>query len=284
MPAEAQTGFRPDYRKTLARLRSDWENCERCDLGRRRKMEGGAFVFGEGRPGGIMFIGEGPGVVEEQFGRPFVGDSGDLLRTSIMKLGLADYYISNLVACRSCVHAHDSEGQPMFRKDRSTGLNVPKMKDEPPSPAFIMACLPRLYEEIYLVDPKLIVALGGEAAKALSIGRMMAITTERGNTRTISIPGAWFLPSLTDKRQRWRRKVQGQMIQPVVGNTLRYVMLPTFHPAYVLRRFADRSQGNPLEMFLKDMLSAARIYDRYMQESYGIPPAERELALEDVAE
>jgi uracil-DNA glycosylase len=274
----------PDHQKTLEQLKSEWEDCEKCELGVRRKQEGGAFVFGEGQPGGIMFIGEGPGRVEEEFGRPFIGDSGDLLRNAVMKLGLSHYYITNIVSCRSCSQAYDSEGQPRFRKNKRTGLNVPIIKDEPPSPLFIAACLPRLYEEVYLVDPVLIVALGGEAAKTLSTERMGGITAERGNTRPMDIPGVFHTAKLTPKKRVWRRKQKGEYVTPTEENRVSYLMLPTFHPAYVLRRFADRSPGNPLEMYLKDMKLAAEIYDRYMLEAFGTHPAERNLSYEDVME
>lgn len=275
----------PDFTKTLVDLRAEWEDCERCELGNRRKATGGAFVFGEGLTRGVMFIGEGPGRVEEEKGRPFVGDSGDLLRKTIDKLGLSAYYITNIVCCRSCVHAHDSEGQPMYRYNKRERVNYPVIKDEPPSPTHITACLSRLYEEIYLVDPVLIVTLGLEAAKTLVTGRVItAISSARGNTRSISIPGAWHLASLTPKRQQWRRKSKGEIVQPVEQNYVNYLMLPTFHPAFVLRRFADKSLGNPAEMFLKDMKNAVDIYNRYMMEIYGIHPAERNIELDDLME
>lgn len=275
----------PDYRYSLQVVRDAWENCQNCDLGVRRKKVGGKFVFGEGALGGIMFIGEGPGVNEEEEGRPFVGKSGQVLRQVINKLGIAHCsYISNVVACRSCSQAYNGEGQPVMRYNRALKIHEPFIKDEPPSPVQIASCLPRLYEEIYLVDPILIVALGGEAAKAIISERSFSILTERGKTREISIPGAWSLPELTDKRKTWLRKVRGEFVMPTTQNAVRYLMMPTLHPAYVLRRQADQSFKNPLDSFLQDMKDAAKLYDRYLYEAYGTAPLEREVTIDDIAE
>lgn len=238
-------------------------------------------MFGEGVTGGIMFIGEGPGVDEETEGRPFVGKSGEVLRRAISKLGITQYYFSNLVACRSCQHAHNGQGEPMFFRDRSTHALVPRMKDEPPFPIHIEACSQRLYEEIYLVDPVVIVSLGGEAAKALT-HKAISITSASGTPQTIEIPGAWTLPSITAKKKSWVRKVGGQISLPVVQNRVQYLLIPTLHPAYVLRKWADKSLGNPLDIFMRDLKAAVAVYDRYMLEVHGIDLTERELSHEDM--
>jgi uracil-DNA glycosylase len=275
----------PDYRYSLQVVRDAWENCQNCELGVRRKEVGGKFVFGEGTPRGIMFIGEGPGANEEEEGRPFVGKSGNILRQVINKLGVANCsYISNVVACRSCAKAYNTEGQPIIRYNRALKVHEPFVKDEAPSPPQIAACLPRLYEEIYLVDPVLIVALGGEAAKAIISERSFSILNERGRTREISIPGAWSFPEVTDKKKQWLRKVRGEYILPTKQGEVRYLMLPTLHPAYVLRRHADQSYKNPLDMFLQDMREAARIFDRYQYETYGTEPIDRNVSIDDISE
>lgn len=230
-----------------------------------------------------MFIGEGPGANEEVEGRPFIGQSGKILRMVIDKLGIAGCsYISNVVACRSCSPAYNSAGQPIIRWNRALKIEEPLIKDEPPNPVQIAACLPRLYEEIYLVDPVLIVALGAEAAKALISERSFSIMGERGKGRAITLPGASSVPELTDKKKVWYRKVKGQIVMPTVQNEVRYWMLPTLHPAYVLRRQADQSFKNPLDVFLGDMKQAAKIYDRYLLETFGTEPIERDVSVDDV--
>lgn len=228
-----------------------------------------------------MFIGEGPGRVEEEMGRPFVGPSGKVLRRVIDRLGIQDYYITNCVACRSCAQAYNSEGQAITRKNRRTGELEPLIVDQAPNPSQIQACLPRLHELIYLVDPVIIVALGAEAAKTLR-GRSVSILSERGNTEAIRIPGAWFKPRLTEKKKVWVRKIRGEVIMPTEQNEVRYLMIPTIHPAYVLRFHSDRRKGNPLETFVEDVKKAVAIYDRYMLEVHGVQHAERELSTQDL--
>jgi uracil-DNA glycosylase len=227
-----------------------------------------------------MFIGEGPGKDEEVKGRPFIGRSGQLLRRAIDRLGLTDYYISNITLCRHAVEVTDTDGNTMYRKDYQTGRSVPRVKDEPPTQAHINACLPRLHEEIYLVDPVLIVALGGTAVQTLT-RQKIALTRDR-SARIIEVPGAWHIPSLTEKKKVWYRKIKGEVRMPVSQNTVQYLLLPTFHPAHVGRRWADRSLDNPLDAFINDMKAAAKIYDRYVTEVYGTHPAEREMTASDI--
>lgn len=272
---------RLDARKSLTVLHDEWVDCARCELGVRRHDVGGQFVFGEGRRRSIMFIGEGPGRVEEGEGRPFVGPSGNILRKVIESLGVIDYYITNCVACRSCGQAYNSEGQAVERMNRRTKVMEPVIVDQAPTPLHIKTCLPRLYEQIYLVDPIIIVAMGGEAASTLR-GKPVKITSERGNTEAISIPGSWNVPVLTEKKKVWARKVRGEFVMPTMQNQVQYLMLPTIHPAYVLRFHGDRRQGNPLSSFVDDIKKAVSIYDRYMLETYGIQYAERELDLSDI--
>lgn len=258
---------RLDHRKSLEKLRAEWETCTACELGQRREAVGGNFVFGVGAKRSIMYIGEGPGREEEANGTPFSGKSGRILRAVLAKLRLP-YYLSNIVACRSCGQSYDSEGNPRYRKDYKTGAMAPAIQDAPPTPAQMAACMPRLYEEIYLVDPVLIVALGAEAAKALSHGAL-SINAEAGKPREIVIPGAGFHPVLTEKKRLWARKVRGQIVMPSAQNQVRYLMVPMVHPAYIARRHKDERHGNPVQLFLEGMKKIARIYERYMQEVHG---------------
>lgn len=275
------TETRPDFRKSLTVLREEWENCTRCELGERRKKVKGNFVFGEGTPRGLMFIGEGPGKDEEESGRPFTGKSGSLLRHVIAKLQLENYYITNAVSCRSCGQAYDSEGNPRFWMDRRRGTMVPIIVDQAPSGAQVQACLPRLYQEIYLVDPILVVALGAEATKVLCRGAV-SILAESGTTKKIVIPGGGFHPLLTEKKHLWVRRVRHELIMPVEQNQVEYLMMPLLHPAYALRRQQDERHGNPIQIFAEGMKRAADIYDRYMYEVYGDHPGARDLTEEDV--
>ena len=259
----------PDIRKSLTVLRGEWETCTKCELGEKRQEVGGAFVFGEGTLGGVMFIGEGPGINEEKEGRPFVGESGQLLRDAIKQANIDRYYISNVVSCRSCGVAYDNAGQPRIKKNYRTGELEPRIVDKPPTPTQLQACLPRLFEEIYLVDPMLIVGLGAEACKVLQGGKAITVTRETGIERHIEIPGASFNPNLTAKKGVWARKVRGELKMPVDQNMVRYLMIPIIHPAYVLRLISDERHGSPLHDFAKSMSKVADVYHRILQEVHS---------------
>lgn len=266
----------PDVRKSLPQLQAEWAACTRCDLGVRRLEVGGKFVFGEGTPRGVLFVGEGPGVEEEVNGRPFVGASGKLLRDVLAKIGLQEHYITNLVACRSCSLALDGNGDPIVRT-RGFGKNArrePLYRDEPPTTPQWRACLARLHEEIYLVDPVLIVGLGNTASTALRATHT-TITKDRGESFQIPIPGAAYVPALTEKKQEWARRRGGVTELPVRQNEVRYLFLPTFHPAYVLRKIADRGPDSPFRQFVADLRKAATIYERYMEYAFGVLPMVR---------
>lgn len=258
---------RPDYRKSLAALRGEWEHCTKCSLGVYREAVGGKFVFGEGTCGGIMFVGEGPGATEEKEGRPFVGKSGHVLRHALTKLGVDRVYVSNIVACRSCGPSYDREGNAQTHRDR-LGNYVPRIEDKPPTTEQMNACLPRLYEEIYLVDPLIIVALGAPAAKMLA-QKAVPIVDESGTTMAITIPGAGSRPVLTAKKGLWARKTKGAIVAPYVQNQVHYLMMPLLHPAYVARKSEDRRWRNPVQIFAEGIRKAAHVYERYMLEVFG---------------
>ena len=108
--------------------------CTRCTLSQKRTNA----VPGEGsRSADIVFVGEGPGFHEDQQGRPFVGPAGRLLDELLASVGLdrKDVYITNMIKCRP-----------------------PNNRD--PLPGEIEACKPYLDEQIEMIAPKVIVALG----------------------------------------------------------------------------------------------------------------------------
>jgi len=108
--------------------------CKKCAL----RATCHQVVPGEGSANAkILFIGEGPGKKEDEFGRPFVGSAGKFLdeMLAIIKLKREDVYIANVVKCRP-----------------------PENRD--PSPAEALACWPWLLEQIKIIQPKLIVTLG----------------------------------------------------------------------------------------------------------------------------
>jgi uracil-DNA glycosylase len=272
-----------DARRKLEVLRAEWEGCTKCELGVRRELYKGRFVFGEGTKRGIMFIGEGPGQKEELLGRPFMGPSGLLLRHILGKLKITDFYISNLVTCRSCSQAKTSDGEPIFFPGHRGRPPEPRWTDEPPLPPYWKACLPRLHEEIYLVDPCIVVTLGATAAEAL-LGKRIAITQKRGEPERLSIPGASYQPILTDKRQAWQRKHEGRWIAPTETNEVHYYCLPTIHPAFVLRKLSDlHPDESPFKKLVEDIQFAVKVYDDFNARSFGkTPPEASEMSIEAV--
>ena len=265
---------RPDARKTLTRLQQEWSSCIRCDLGVRRIDVGGSFVFGRGMPGGIMFIGEGPGMEEERLGAPFVADSGTMFHRILQMLGLDEWYETNLVSCRSCAQQIDGTGAPMVRKHWKTGTPEMIYKDEPPTPPQYMACMPRLHEEIYLVDPTVIVGLGGKACEAL-MGHPITITRDRGEPAHIEISGASFSPVLTEKKKEWLHRTGKELHTINEQNMVRYYFMPTLHPAYVIRKLKDMAPDSPFRQLVIDIKKAIRAHETYREMVFGTVPTHR---------
>lgn len=161
------------------------QGCTRCKLCESRTNT----VFGEGHhQAEVMFVGEGPGQDEDRQGRPFVGRSGELLDKQITAMGFKreDVYIANVVKC----------SPPNNRA---------------PTPDEADACWSYLARQIELVNPKVLVTLGGPAAKRL-------LNTTTGVTR---LRGNWF---------------EYTAIDPAIP------VMPTFHPAYLLRAYTKENR------------------------------------------
>lgn len=263
-----------DARKTLNVLREEWRSCTRCELGQRRIAHEGEFVFGEGAPRGVMFIGAGPSKDEEISGRPFSDDRGMVLRKIIQRFGLQNYYLTNIVTCRACSPWTDASGEPILRKNWKTKQMEISYKDEPPTPPQIEACLPRLHEQIYLVDPVVIVTLGGVATKAL-LKKHVAITSDdvRGQAFHISIPGAGHRTVRTEKKEAWIRVTAGRVQMPIEQSEVRYLCIPTIDLDLVLKKIADQSGDSPFQKFGRDIQKAIKVYERYMLEIFGTIPS-----------
>lgn len=263
--------IRPSCRVPLGTLENEWSACQACELGVSRHQVGGAFVFGEGEPGGIMFIGEGPGKDEEIQGRPFVGVSGQFFREMLEALKFTQYYITNAVCCRSWDYAYDTQGNRIIRKNYRTKEEEYVVKDETPKPSQMMACLPRLLQQIYIVDPLLIVTLGGSAAESL-LNRSVKIQAENGHLTHVHIPGAGFIPQLTPKGA-WARRTGSKgsrvLIAPTVQNRVTYPVIPLVHPAYAMANRKDERPGTPMPQFVQGLQKARNIYAAYEHELDG---------------
>jgi DNA polymerase len=149
--AVRETEGAADSTERLRILGQEASTCTRCALAEGRTH----VVFGTGDPRArLMFIGEGPGYHEDQQGEPFVGAAGQLLNRIIQAIELRreQVYIANIVKCR-----------PPLNRD--------------PLPDEVAACIGYLEQQIRLIQPAVIVALGRVAAQTLlgtdlSLGRM----------------------------------------------------------------------------------------------------------------
>ena len=182
-PAAApQPALTPEAKAAaFAELRQRVLACTKCDhLTAARK----SVVFGVGSiDAELMFVGEAPGADEDRLGEPFVGRAGELLTRIIQAMSLSrdSVYIANILKCRP-----DTPGQTAGNRK--------------PTPEEMQVCIPYLHEQIDLIRPKVIVALGATAVEGL-LGKTIGITKLRGQWRTYrGIP-----------------------------------LMPTYHPAFLLR-------------------------------------------------
>jgi DNA polymerase len=159
------TGSAADFippRPTLPKLRAASAGCRGCDLWR----YGTQTVFGEGPAHArAMFVGEQPGDEEDKTGHPFVGPSGRLLDGALEAAGIA----------RDSVYVTNAVKHFKFVPQELTRRRLHKK----PNAGEVRACRPWLMEELRLVQPALIVALGSTAAQAL-MGKSFRVTEDRG--------------------------------------------------------------------------------------------------------
>ena len=201
MPAKP-TSSKPipdDKAAALAELRARVLPCVKCPhLASSRK----SVVFGVGDVHAqLLFVGEAPGADEDEQGEPFVGKAGQLLTKIIQTMGLSreTVYIANILKCRP-----DTPGQTAGNRK--------------PTPAEMETCKPYLLEQIRIIQPRAIVALGATALEGL-LGKTDGITKLRGHWREFAgIP-----------------------------------LMPTYHPAYLLRNQALSEKRKVWEDMLQVM-------------------------------
>lgn len=181
-PAAAPDGERAARQARLDALRSRHDaECPHCTKAKGYTQT----VFGEGDPcAGLMFVGEAPGAEEDRTGRPFVGRAGQKLDDMIKAMGLRreDVYIANVLKARP--------------PDNAT-----------PTPEEAERCGPYLREQVGIIRPRVIVALGKPATNYL-LGNRDALSSMRG---------------------RW-------------ANFGDIPVMPTFHPAYLLRAYTRENR------------------------------------------
>lgn len=147
----------------LAALREAAAGCRGCPLHR----EATQTVFGAGAADArVMLVGEQPGDQEDRQGRPFVGPAGKVLTRALDEAGIdpTETYITNAVK--------------HFKFGHSPGRGKRRIH-KPPSLREMTACRPWLAEEVRLIGPEVIVALGATAGKAL-LGPSFRVGKQRG--------------------------------------------------------------------------------------------------------
>lgn len=183
----------------FADLRQRAEACVKCEhLVKARNT----VVFGVGSiEAQLMFVGEAPGADEDRQGEPFVGAAGQLLTRIIRAMDLTreTVYIANILKCRP-----DTPGQ-------SSGNRKPTSEE-------MQTCIPFLHEQIDLIQPRVLVALGATAVEGL-LGKTVGITRLRGNWQTYR----------------------------------RIPLMPTYHPAFLLRNQALSEKRKVWEDMLQVM-------------------------------
>jgi len=175
---------------SLESLYQKYAECQNCSLAKSRKK----IVFGVGalHPK-VLFIGEGPGYEEDRQGLPFVGKAGQLLDKIMASIGLnrENSYIANIVKC----HPMKDPSQPDLRGN-----------DRAPDDQEMAACKEILEQQIEILNPPVICALGSVSAK--------------------------FLLKSTDGITRLRGKLFNYEF-PVSKKIV--PLIPTYHPAALLR-------------------------------------------------
>ena len=168
----------------LQAIRDEIGDCQRCPLAATRNK----IVFGDGDPNArLLFVGEGPGADEDAQGLPFVGRGGQLLNNMINAMGLKreEVYIANIVKCRP-------------------------PKNRVPEPIEANTCKPFLFQQIEVIRPEVIVALGSTAATYL-LGAKTSLGSLRGRLHhafnaklIVTYHPAFLLRDPAQKKEAWR--------------------------------------------------------------------------------
>ena len=170
---------------------SQVKDCRKCELCQTRTQT----VFGQGSPDArLVFVGEAPGFEEDKQGLAFVGKAGQLLTRMIAAMGLSreEVFICNVLKCRP-----------------------PNNRD--PSAEEILACSPYLREQIEVIDPEVLLALGAPAAKTL-LSTTQSIGKLRGRFHDYHVSGHAGVGPATP-------------------------LMPTYHPAYLLRSPGEKKKA-----------------------------------------
>lgn len=183
-----------------------------------------------------MIVGEAPGAEEDRRGEPFVGRAGELLDQMLAALRLErrQVYIANVLKCR-----------PPDNRN--------------PAPDEVAACSPFLQRQIVLVRPRVILALGSFAARAL-LGGDGRIGALRGRVHRYVEPGLPSASGQTSTSGALAAEAPGAAL-PLDDPAAGVPVVVSYHPAYLLRSPSEKSRAwedlCQLEDTLRDSTAAA---------------------------
>jgi uracil-DNA glycosylase len=208
-PAPNETASSESTKTAMLNLRDKVLKCRKCPalVTNRNKI-----VFGAGNiRAQLVFVGEAPGRDEDQQGIPFIGRAGQLLTKIIEAMGMTrqEVFICNVLKCRP-------------------------PQNRPPAPDEVIHCRPYLKEQLRLIAPKIIVALGNHACQAL-------LSTDQG-------------------------------ISQLRGSFQEYEGIPvmcTYHPAYLLRNPAEKKKVWADMKKVMAFLKSAPHNDRHSESAQG---------------
>lgn len=253
----------------LQTLSNEWSGCQKCQLlchGRHNVVFGyGQYervpIYDQGTGnqvgfgGQIVIVGEAPGKNEDELGIPFVGKSGMLLNQYLASVSARAEVRAKLEEITNAL-TYDKEQQAdaelrallcqEFFFTNVIACNPPENRD--PTPQEVLACKPRLHEQIYIIDPVVILGVGRTAVEAL-LSKKVTITTMRGELFDVTIPGRLHSPS--------------------------YPLIATLHPSYLMRRNDFNQKNGEGAKTFQDILRAVKLVDEFNFRNFGIPYPDR---------
>lgn len=214
-----------DAQKKLRVLRDKWVGCTKCSLSKLRSNA--SIVFGNGPYNAdFLLLMDAPTIDDVEQGVLLCGEVGQLVSDMLEKADIdpiKEVFQTSLVGCRPFSVIPATEDTPERQQDRG------------PDKSEIDTCWPRIQEIIYLVDPRIIIAMGDEAWKAL------VTTKSRGPHTTISSAAGELFDT-------W---IPGRLRQ------VRYPVLATLAPKHLIQNPSVAAHG-PIATTIEAFMKASR--------------------------
>jgi DNA polymerase len=220
----------------LWELYQKWKECDRCPLAHPTGRHRTNVVFGEGNADAkVVIIGGTPAEAEDLSGRPFSGREGEIIDDLLKSCNSSrdEVFLLNITGCRS---TEDSDST----------------RDRKPDKAEVSACMPRVHEILYTIDPYVVLLLGATALKAL--------TKEKKGIKALAQDQHFPQVSV---------EVPGKQVP------ISWPAFATFHPAYLLQNWSLDSGGD-VHLAWQVWQKAFKVADVYNEQYRGVVPPQRE--------